>query len=194
MSNKEKTTEELQQEIKDLRNLLNEKRNTIKTLSQEVTYFTGLFKEQKNHNKVLKNRLLEKDKEIAFLNESVSNGYKQSDTFSIEHSGVYRIYNKMTGESYVGQSSVDVYKRCMSHFKPAKYNEEDWHYDLIEHPDDYEYEIIVEGVRNQGDLDRLEIYNIGKYKAYDEGYNKALMGKYKFLSTYGKDEKIEQLE
>lgn len=149
----------------------------LKLANANTAYYKGLFNRAQERINYL-------EKHCTELQTIIDRGYKQGDTFNPEHSGVYRIYNKYTGQSYVGQSSKDVYARCMSHYKPAEYSEDDWHYDLLNNPDSYEYEIIVEGVDNQGDLDRLEIYNIGKYHCLDEGYNKVCAAKFKFIEKY----------
>ena len=152
-------------------------RNELKLSKANAVYYKDMFTRAQERIRYL-------EKHATELQEVLDKGYKQADSFNKDHSGIYRIYNKHTDRSYVGQSSKDVYNRCMSHFKQANYNEDDWHLDLIENPDDYEYEIIIEGVENQGDLDKLEIYYIGKYDCIDKGYNKALAAKYKFIEKY----------
>ena len=135
------------------------------------------------------NKRIEKlEKTNKKLSDALSQGYMQDYKFNKEHAGIYRIYNKMTGESYVGQSHVDVYNRCMSHYIQAEWPESDWHYDLINNPDNYEYEILKEGVENQGDLDKLEIYYMGYYHCLDEGYNKAFEARYRFLGLHENEE------
>ena len=175
---------ELKEQIKVLRKLLNEKRDIIKIKSSDVVYYNDLYKRELEQNNILKKRIENKNKEIEKLDTAMRRGYKQSDSFDKECSGIYRIYNKTTGKSYIGQSSVNVYKRCMGHFAPADYPETDWHYDLIENPEYYDYEILVEGVANQGDLDRLEIYYIGKYNSIENGYNKTCRARFNFIRKY----------
>lgn len=171
--NLKRTIQQLQQDKKKLKDEINSKQSIIINLRNDLTrssrsndYLYGLASKRQ---------------------DIIENGYKEHK-FNKEHAGIYRIYNKMTGESYVGQSHVDVYNRCMSHYASAEWPESDWHYDLINNPDNYEYEILKEGVDNQGDLDKLEIYYMGYYHCLDEGYNKAFTARYRFLGLHENEE------
>ncbi len=142
-----------------------------------AAYYKDLYK--KSQERV--NYLTKHANDLQFI---IDRGYSQSDAFNKNHSGIYRIYNVITNQSYVGQSHVNVYDRCMSHFNFECNNQNDWHYDLQHNTENYDYEILVEGVKNQGDLDRLEIYYIGYYDCLDNGYNSMLAAKYRFMCSY----------
>lgn len=177
MTEEEKTILSQQKEIKELKKQIQELKYKQKCLNVMLT---------DNNSTLVRNneRINYLEKHSTDLQETIDRGYKQTNTFSKTHSGIYRVFNIETDQSYVGQSSINVYDRCMSHFKPAEYDTNDWHYDVMEHPEHYDYQILIEGVKNQGDLDRLEIYYIGKYDCIDNGYNKQYGGRFKFLENY----------
>ena len=149
----------------------------LKLAKVNATYYKNLYKKSNDRVKYL----IKHSNDLQLI---IDRGYKQSDTFNQNHSGIYRIYNVITNQSYVGQSCKNVYERCMSHFICECTDQNDWHYDLQHKPEKYDYEIIVEGVKNQGDLDRLEIYYIGYYNCLENGYNKVLAAKYRFIHSY----------
>lgn len=145
---------------------------------EDLTYEEIQINKLKEENIKLKdenNRLIQKIR------------YLQNDDNKImsNNAGIYRIYNKFTNKSYVGQSA-NVYERVKGHYNwkgDCYYSRDDWHYDLVSNPQDFEWEILKEGVHNQSDLDRLEIYYIGKYDCIDNGYNKSIQGKNRITPT-----------
>lgn len=175
----------------ELKKELDEKRDLLKELRKDVKQLKDINKRHDVEITYWKNKCSDRDRRIEYLEshstdlqETLDRGYKQSNTFDPKHSGIYRIYNKTTGENYVGQSSINVYNRCISHFNYLDCDENDWHYDLVHNPENYDYEILAESVPNQGKLDRLEIYYIGKYNCLENGYNKALQSRFNFLEGF----------
>lgn len=178
----------------ELKKELDEKSNLTKELRKEVKRLKDINKRHDAEITYWKNRCSDRDRRIEYLEshsteqqEILDRGYKQTSTFNKTDSGIYRIYNTTTGQSYVGQSSINVTNRCLSHFEyDEKCSQDDWHYDLQHNPDNYKYEIICKGVDNQGKLDRLEIYYIGKYNCLENGYNKVLQSRFNFLEGFVK--------
>lgn len=169
----------LKQQLKDTKKEILELKNKLKLANTNITYYKNKFDDCQRRIKYLEGH-------SADLQYTIDRGYKEGN-FNKEHAGIYRIFNKTTGQSYVGQSHVDVYNRCMQHYNYKDPSIDDWHYDIKYNPENYDYEIIEEGVKNQGDLDKKEIYYIGYYHCLDEGYNSALAAQYRFL---GLDKKI----
>lgn len=168
--------QECHERIKKQKEQLKELNNKYKTKSAEKTRYQSMYEEEKR-------RSLSLIRQIEKLKEELKLGYKQSPNFNKEKSGIYRVYNIHNNKSYVGQSSHDVEARCFSHFKDANYTPDDWHYDVINNPCNYYYEILVKGVPNQRTLDKLEIYYIGYYHCLDNGYNVLIGGKYNEITN-----------
>lgn len=159
--------------IRKLRINLKETQDKLNRKISELSRFKGLYDEAIRWIKKL-------EKQIQDLKEELKNGYKQKSNFDPKKSGIYRIYNINTGQSYVGQSSTNVRTRCESHYMFSNATQpDDWHYDLQHNPQNYKYEILREGVYNQGLLDKLEVYYIGYYHSLSNGYNKTIGGKFK---------------
>lgn len=163
---------ECHERIKKQKEQLKELRQKYKIKSAEKSRYQSMYEDEKRRCKRLESKIeiLENEKEL---------GYKQSDSFDTKKSGIYRVYNIHNGKSYVGQSSIDVEARCWSHFSnKTKYETGDWHLDVQAHPENYYYEIIKKGVKNQAILDMLEIYYIGYYHCLTDGYNKSMGGRF----------------
>lgn len=161
--------------IRKLRTILKETEDKLKRKISELSRFKDLYNEAIRRVKKL-------EKQVQDLKEEIKHGYKQQATFDPKKSGIYRIYNKTTGESYVGQSSVNVRVRCESHYMFSNATQpDDWRYDLQHNPQNYKYEILEEGVSNQRLLDKLEVYYIGYYRSFTNGYNKTIGGKFNEL-------------
>ena len=164
--------------IRELKKDIKELKEKVKLKNSNKNYYKDLYEEEKRHNNELK-------KKIECLKYKIKYGNNELQSFDPINSGIYRIYNIKTGESYVGQSSVNVWARALSHFNYPNYkNKVDWHNDLHNNPDDYKWEVIVSGVKDQRILDKLEIYYIGYYDCLDHGYNKQIGGKYSDAYNY----------
>lgn len=90
-------------------------------------------------------------------------------------SGIYRVYNKLNGHSYIGQS-VDIYKRFNSHHISDYKNKNSGCYNTKFYLALRKYgleafEIEVLELCSEKDLDKKEIYYISKYNSYHQGYN-----------------------
>lgn len=79
--------------------------------------------------------------------------------------GIYKITEKATGLSYIGQSK-DIFRRLTEHTN-SDINE--WHKKLNEHPEDFTFEIL-ETCSSQL-LDEREKYYIQMYNTYNNGFN-----------------------
>ncbi len=102
--------------------------------------------------------------------------------------GIYKFTNKETGECYIGQS-IDIYTRLQEHFT-EKYDIDDWHTDLQNNPEKYDFEILTRC--NKEDLNDEENYYIYKYDSIKHGYNKR-KGNYNFFNFHNKENKRENL-
>ena len=79
--------------------------------------------------------------------------------------GVYKITEKTTGLSYIGQSK-DIFRRLTEHTN-SDINE--WHKKLNEHPEDFTFEILE--TCSPQLLDEREKYYIQMYNTYNNGFN-----------------------
>ena len=84
--------------------------------------------------------------------------------------GIYRIIQLSTGESYVGQA-IDIYSRYEQHLKTTG----GWHDDLREHPEDYALQILKRCEPYM--LDYEEERFIEEYNSFYNGFNKTAGGK-----------------
>lgn len=79
--------------------------------------------------------------------------------------GIYKITEKTTGLSYIGQSK-DIFRRLTEHTN-SDINE--WHKKLNEHPEDFTFEILE--TCSPQLLDEREKYYIQMYNTYNNGFN-----------------------
>ena len=90
--------------------------------------------------------------------------------------GIYKITEKSTGKSYIGQSR-DIYKRLAQHSSTVnKDNEDDWHNNFHDNPVFFSFEILE--VCSASELNEKESYYIKKYDSFKNGFNKT-PGNYK---------------
>lgn len=94
-------------------------------------------------------------------------------------SGIYKITNDRTGETYIGQSN-NIEKRWEQHKEELSHGihhnkgmQYDYHYG-----DTFSYEIVEETEPNRHTLNQKEEYYISKYDTYNHGYNQTRGGKY----------------
>ena len=82
--------------------------------------------------------------------------------------GIYKITNKITQESYIGQS-VDIFRRLGEHQNTVS-NGIDWHNELHNHPDNFTFEVLETCDKEL--LNEKEVYYIEKYNSFHDGLNK----------------------
>lgn len=102
------------------------------------------------------------------------------NTNALTHSsGIYRIYNKITTESYIGQS-IDIKRRILNHMNVA-YNENspEYNYPLYQSIRKYgldNFEVYVLENCTPDELNDREIYWISLFDTYIHGYNQTTGG------------------
>lgn len=92
---------------------------------------------------------------------------------------IYGAINQKTGEMYVGATKATLSERKSGHYYTAKSFKRKckFHRALLKYDEkDFQW-IIIEEVDNEEDLERLEIYYIGYYDTFNNGYNETLGGK-----------------
>lgn len=92
---------------------------------------------------------------------------------------VYMIRNKVNGMMYIGATTQSLKKRRITHLSHARNKNNDMVIAAAIREfgeDNFEWSIIEE-VDNESDLERLEIYYIGYYDTYNNGYNQTIGGK-----------------
>lgn len=96
--------------------------------------------------------------------------------------GIYKFTNKLTGESYIGQSE-NIHKRYLQHKNrhdgSTISNEDSYFHRMLRHYgfDNFTFEVIHEC--SKAELNSLEEYYIKKYNTlYPHGYNKTRGGNY----------------
>ena len=82
--------------------------------------------------------------------------------------GIYKITNKITQKSYIGQS-VDIFRRLGEHQNTVS-NKIDWHNELHNHPNNFTFEVLETCEAEL--LNEKEIYYIEKYNSFYDGLNK----------------------
>ena len=94
-------------------------------------------------------------------------------------SGIYKITNDRTGETYIGQSK-NIEKRWEQHKEELSHGihhnkgmQYDYHYG-----DTFSYEILEKTEPNKQTLNQKEEQYISKYDTYNHGYNQTRGGKY----------------
>lgn len=88
--------------------------------------------------------------------------------------GIYKITEKSTGKSYIGQS-VDIARRFYEHQTSTL----DWHKLIQENPTNWDYSIIEQCEENE--LNAREKYWIEYYDSCKNGFNKTLGNHQEFL-------------
>jgi group I intron endonuclease len=92
---------------------------------------------------------------------------------------IYKATNKINGMSYVGQTICSLDRRKNGHINDALANRDNiyFHSALKKYGvDNFDWDII-DKADNIDELNRLEIFYIGHYKTYFEGYNLTMGGK-----------------
>lgn len=89
--------------------------------------------------------------------------------------GIYKFTNKLTGESYIGQSS-NISRRYKEHKSSS--GEDTYFHRMLKHYGFWNFDFEVLEECNQEELDDKEVYYISKFKTkYPNGYNKDSGGK-----------------
>lgn len=82
--------------------------------------------------------------------------------------GIYRIWNRYNGKSYIGQS-IDIEKRIYAHYHKTNFSKDDWHKELKYSPERFNWEILE--LCPQKNLNEREIYWIKQFNSLEKGYN-----------------------
>lgn len=91
---------------------------------------------------------------------------------------IYMATNRVNGKSYVGQTILSLGQRRSQHISASLTCKDNlyFHNTIRKHgPDNFDWEILHE-CDNIEDLNKLEIYYIGLYDTYNNGYNLTLGG------------------
>jgi group I intron endonuclease len=92
---------------------------------------------------------------------------------------IYKVTNKINGKAYIGQTIKSLKKRKSQHISKALNKEKTFyfHNTIRKHgPKNFSWEIIHDDIDTIEDLNKLEIYYIGYYDTYNNGYNLTLGG------------------
>lgn len=87
---------------------------------------------------------------------------------------IYLVTNKINGRMYIGQTVKSLRRRSLQHINDAinKRNNMYLCRALRKYsPDNFDWEIIHDGITNIDDLNKLEIFYIGYYNTFENGYN-----------------------
>lgn len=92
---------------------------------------------------------------------------------------VYMATNKINGKEYIGQTVGDIGQRRRSHMC-SSLNKKDgayFHNAIRKYgPENFDWEILHDGITNIDDLNKMEIYYIGYYDTFNNGYNLTVGG------------------
>lgn len=88
---------------------------------------------------------------------------------------IYKITNTINGKNYIGQSHKTLEQRVKQYYEDYKYRAKGIR-PIIQAMRDYgfeafEFEVIVDGITTQQELDEMEIYYIRKFDSINNGYN-----------------------
>jgi group I intron endonuclease len=90
------------------------------------------------------------------------------------HRIIYKATNKINGKSYIGQTVVGLKTRKRKHIFNATTQRDNFHFHnaLKKHdPKNFDWEIIHDNITDVEELNKLEIYYIGLYNTFKNGYN-----------------------
>ena len=91
---------------------------------------------------------------------------------------IYLVINEINGKRYVGQTAFTLKKRKQEHFYEVKSNRDNsyFHKALRKYdPGTFKWKVIHK-CNNKDELNKLEIYYIGYYNTFENGYNLAVGG------------------
>jgi group I intron endonuclease len=86
--------------------------------------------------------------------------------------GIYMIENIRDNKKYIGKS-LDISRRWGEHMEQGRYAtsvEDEFHYELYEHPHRFRFQILEEC--KEDELNEREAYYINLYNSIEKGYNK----------------------
>ena len=91
---------------------------------------------------------------------------------------IYKATNKINGKEYVGQTIFNLEYRKSQHISDALHgNRLCFGHALKKYgPENFDWRILHDGITNINDLNRLEIFYIGYYNTFNNGYNLTLGG------------------
>ena len=89
---------------------------------------------------------------------------------------IYRIWNKLTNEHYIGLTTKTLNRRIKQHIN-NKYNNSHIDSSIQKHGiEQFNYEILKDGITDIEELNKWEIWYIEFYDSYNNGYNLTLGG------------------
>lgn len=105
---------------------------------------------------------------------------------------IYKITNKINGKIYIGQTIRDLDERQKRHINDAKKGDDLYfHRAILKYGEENFIIEEIDSAETQTELNKKEIYYIGKYNSYENGYNSTFGGE--GGNTYSKKTK-EELE
>lgn len=144
--------------------------------------FNKLERDQANNFKYLNNEFCSKVCQDANKINEVNLKVKES----IHNACIYRIFNKKTKKSYIGQTTQAFTLRWYQHFfqsKSTEFHKEisessllDWTFEILEQLNFNGYDINKDS-KFKEILDKKEDYYIKKYNSIEEGYNSSIIKK-----------------